>query len=81
MIVWDGSTLGCRPLAAYLPKQAGCQRRVQPVHLAARRLGCFCFYKNNDTAQYKSSNAMTKLTAFVCRAKNLQKAEPNSAQT
>lgn len=38
-------------------------------------------YRKRDTAQYTSSKAMTKFTAFVCRAKNLQKAEPNRAHT
>ena len=39
------------------------------------------FYKNNAAAQYTSRKAIRRLTAFVCLAKNLQKADPNNAHT
>ena len=38
-------------------------------------------YRKRDTAQYTSSKAMTKVTALVCRAKHLQKAQPDRAHT
>ena len=38
-------------------------------------------YRNSDTAQYTRSRAITRFTAFVCRAKNRQKAAPNRAHT